>query len=175
MMPLPTTVPVRCAVLPIEKEVPYEDGIMEARRNSSPTSTVTESPTRLKAAARDGHKSGQSTSAWSYVAAIVLAYVSYATYPTSLVMGPVREGGRRLFVRGVAWGLIGDSRPPPQVTTAQHVWYYGWITALSTGLGTLPFLIVSEMNQWWLGISNGEAHHTRGEIPSHLACGGCLT
>lgn len=42
-----------------------------------------------------------------------------------------------------------------QGITIQHVWYYGWITALSTGLGTLPFLIVSEMNQWWLGVSNG--------------------
>lgn len=42
-----------------------------------------------------------------------------------------------------------------QGITIQHVWYYGWITALSTGLGTLPFLIVSDMNQWWLGVSNG--------------------
>jgi len=38
--------------------------------------------------------------------------------------------------------------------TLWHVWYFGWITALSTGLGTLPFVVVSEMNKWWLGVSN---------------------
>ena len=37
----------------------------------------------------------------------------------------------------------------------QHVWYYGWITALSTGVGVLPFFFFSEPDKYWMGISNG--------------------
>lgn len=42
------------------------------------------------------------------------------------------------------------------VVRAQHVWYYGWITAVSTGLGVVPFFFFSEPNKFWMGISNGE-------------------
>jgi hypothetical protein len=35
------------------------------------------------------------------------------------------------------------------------VWFYGWITAISTGLGALPFVFVKEPNKFWMGISNG--------------------
>lgn len=41
------------------------------------------------------------------------------------------------------------------VVRAQHVWYYGWITAVSTGVGVLPFFFFSEPNKFWMGISNG--------------------
>ncbi len=37
----------------------------------------------------------------------------------------------------------------------QHVWFYGWITAISTGMGVIPFLFVSEPSKFWMGISNG--------------------
>lgn len=37
------------------------------------------------------------------------------------------------------------------------VWYYGWITAISTGLGVVPFIFVSEPDNFWLGISNAVA------------------
>jgi hypothetical protein len=36
-----------------------------------------------------------------------------------------------------------------------HVWYYGWITALSTGLGVLPLVFAPNMDKYWVGISNG--------------------
>lgn len=39
--------------------------------------------------------------------------------------------------------------------SVQHVWYYGWITAVSTGVGVLPFFFFSEPNKFWMGISNG--------------------
>ena len=42
------------------------------------------------------------------------------------------------------------------VVRAQHVWYYGWITAVSTGLGVVPFFFFSEPNKFWMGISNGK-------------------
>ncbi len=66
---------------------------------------------------------------WHYAVMVALAYISWATYPGSLNLS---EGGMTLW----------------------HVWYFGWITALSTGLGTLPFAVVTDMNKWWLGISN---------------------
>lgn len=36
-----------------------------------------------------------------------------------------------------------------------HVWYFGWITAVCTGLGALPFFFIKEPNKLWIGISNG--------------------
>ena len=33
----------------------------------------------------------------------------------------------------------------PSVITFKHVWYYGWITALSTGLGVVPLVFAPEM------------------------------
>jgi hypothetical protein len=39
----------------------------------------------------------------------------------------------------------------PRVT----VWWYGWLTAASTGLGVVPFLFVREMGPLWLGRCNG--------------------
>ena len=40
--------------------------------------------------------------------------------------------------------------------TLMHVWYYGWITALSTGLGVLPLVLAPELDPFWIGVSNGE-------------------
>jgi hypothetical protein len=46
---------------------------------------------------------------------------------------------------------------PPHGTepTLQHVFYYGWLTALSTGLGALPFCLVPKIASYWVGVSNG--------------------
>ena len=41
--------------------------------------------------------------------------------------------------------------------TAAHVWWYGWITALSTGIGALPFAFVKSTSDWWLGLANAVA------------------
>lgn len=38
-----------------------------------------------------------------------------------------------------------------------QVWYYGWITAVSTGMGVIPFYFFSEPDKFWMGISNGIA------------------
>lgn len=37
------------------------------------------------------------------------------------------------------------------------VWWYGWLTAASTGLGVVPFLFVTDMSDRWLGVCNGNA------------------
>jgi hypothetical protein len=70
------------------------------------------------------------TPLWAFVAVGVLAIVSYVTLPVPLQ--PVGE------------------------PTLLHVWYYGWITALSTGLGVLPLVFISNFDKYWVGISNGE-------------------
>ncbi len=41
--------------------------------------------------------------------------------------------------------------------TAAHVWWYGWVTALSTGVGALPMLFASAVSDWYLGVANALA------------------
>ena len=41
--------------------------------------------------------------------------------------------------------------------TLAYVFYYGWITAVSTGAGVLPFYMVSIPNRMWMGVSNAIA------------------
>jgi hypothetical protein len=42
----------------------------------------------------------------------------------------------------------------PTVST-QQVFFFGWITAISTGLGAIPFFFITEPNKYWIGVSNG--------------------
>ena len=39
--------------------------------------------------------------------------------------------------------------------TEMHVFYYGWVTAVSTGLGAIPFLFFSQPKKFWMGVTNG--------------------
>lgn len=39
----------------------------------------------------------------------------------------------------------------------QKVWYFGWITAIATGLGVLPFYLVGKPNKYFMGIANALA------------------
>jgi hypothetical protein len=39
--------------------------------------------------------------------------------------------------------------------TLQKVWYFGWITAVSTGLGVLPFYLFGSPSKYYMGIANG--------------------
>jgi zinc transporter ZupT len=41
--------------------------------------------------------------------------------------------------------------------TIAHVFYYGWVAALSTGLGALPLVFMGTVKDHWLGISNAIA------------------
>jgi hypothetical protein len=44
---------------------------------------------------------------------------------------------------------------PENEPTAQHVFYYGWLTAISTGLGVVPLLFAPNLASYWVGVSNG--------------------
>lgn len=37
----------------------------------------------------------------------------------------------------------------------QHVFYYGWLTAVSTGLGIVPLIFAPNLASYWVGVSNG--------------------
>jgi hypothetical protein len=43
----------------------------------------------------------------------------------------------------------------PLYVSMETVWYCGWLTAVSTGFGVLPFYFTSKSNKFWTGISNG--------------------
>lgn len=46
----------------------------------------------------------------------------------------------------------------PEVVSAWQIWYYGWLTAVSTGLGVIPFFFSNESpKDVYLGISNAMA------------------
>ena len=63
-----------------------------------------------------------------------------------------------LFTIGVlsVFGFVQLNSAVGTPVTAIHVWWYGWVTALSTGFGALPFLFVRVLNPKWLGASNGK-------------------
>lgn len=45
----------------------------------------------------------------------------------------------------------------PVSPTLKHVWYYGWVTALSTGLGAAPLMLAHDMGKQMLGVGNAIA------------------
>mmetsp|Transcript_5920 Transcript_5920/g.13014 ORF Transcript_5920/g.13014 Transcript_5920/m.13014 type:complete len:363 (+) Transcript_5920:193-1281(+) len=69
----------------------------------------------------------------SYIVIAILAAITYFTYP------------------GNTWGNNG-LKP-----TNHTVFYYGWISAISTGFGVLPLCFVREMKEYWVGVSNAIA------------------
>ena len=71
----------------------------------------------------------KATESWAYVVLVLLAAVTYGTVPT-----PFQPHGE---------------------PTIMHVFYYGWLTALSTGAGVLPFVFLPNVASIWVGISNG--------------------
>lgn len=69
----------------------------------------------------------------SYVVIAVLAFITYAAYPEN------------------TWG---NKALEPTIHT---VFYYGWISAISTGFGVMPLCFVREMKDYWIGVSNAIA------------------
>ena len=69
----------------------------------------------------------------SYGIILLLAFITYATYPGN---------------------TLGNKGLDPTIHT---VFYYGWISAISTGFGVLPLCFVREMKEYWVGVSNAIA------------------
>jgi hypothetical protein len=55
--------------------------------------------------------------------------------------------------------FITVSTYPSQIgkVTIQHVWYNGWITAVATGCGVIPFFFLNNPSKYWMGVSNAIA------------------
>jgi len=52
-----------------------------------------------------------------------------------------------------------DPLQPPhgQSPSIQHVFYYGWLTAITTGLGAIPLAFAPNLASYWVGLSNAVA------------------
>lgn len=56
------------------------------------------------------------------------------------------------------WVLWRDGeRGKPVQTTSLHVFASAWLTAVSTGLGALPFFFTGHLDHFWVGLSNAFA------------------
>jgi len=56
----------------------------------------------------------------------------------------------------VTFGTIPETFTP-EIITLQHVFYYGWITALSTGLGVVPIIFCPDLSPYYIGVANAIA------------------
>lgn len=73
------------------------------------------------------------TPSWVYLALLSIAVISYVALPDPLQPH------------------YGES------PTIRHVFYYGWLTAVSTGLGAIPLALAPNLSSYWVGISNAVA------------------
>lgn len=122
------------------------------RRRQGASSTTNDSPVKvmptgnngLKAALNNGDdskekieiKSDAQTPLWAFALLAVFAVISFTTYPV-----PFQPHGE---------------------PTLKHVFFYGWMTAISTGCGVLPFMVLPEVPKFWVGISNGKKGEMNG-------------
>jgi hypothetical protein len=72
------------------------------------------------------------TAPWVYMTLVVFAVITVISCPVPLV------------------AKHGDA------PTLQRVFFYGWMTALCTGIGAMPFFLFPDVAEFWVGISNGE-------------------
>lgn len=70
------------------------------------------------------------TPTWAYVTLLAIIVISYIALPNPLQPHHGEE---------------------PSI---QHVFYYGWLTAVSTGLGAVPLVFAPDLSAYWVGISN---------------------
>ena len=57
----------------------------------------------------------------------------------------------------IAVYALKDDKATATVVNLVHVWSYSWMTAVCTGLGALPFFLIDNVNDFWLGICNAVA------------------
>lgn len=115
------------------------NGSSSSRRGESgPKATVTsaEKTNGHQCCADDPHSQQQSsphdhpTSKWTWAGFLLLILVTKYTFPDQL------------------------RTPNP---TLQHVWFYGWVTALSTGLGAAPLILAHDLGKAVLAYGNAIA------------------
>lgn len=85
---------------------------------------------------KERRKMTTKTSPWVWAAMLLFAAITYLTMPDPL-QPPHGE--------------------PPSI---QHVFYYGWLTAVFTGLGAIPLAFAPNLASYWVGLSNGTSPRT---------------
>jgi hypothetical protein len=60
-----------------------------------------------------------------------------------------------VFLLFLTYILMPHPLHPENEPTAHHVFYYGWLTAISTGLGVVPLLLAPNLAPYWVGVCNG--------------------
>mmetsp|Transcript_2238 Transcript_2238/g.3185 ORF Transcript_2238/g.3185 Transcript_2238/m.3185 type:complete len:363 (+) Transcript_2238:325-1413(+) len=132
-----------------------KNGVSSSTSSSSPSPSpslppiVEKESTNTKVASEsEGHAEIAETSTITIISMILIAVISIFTYPESLQ--PV-------------------GRP-----TVNHVWYFGWISALSTGLGVLPLIFSPDFNTYWVGVTNAIAAGMMIAASYSLVIEGCI-
>lgn len=60
--------------------------------------------------------------------------------------------------------------PHGQAPSIQHVFYYGWLTAIFTGLGAVPLAFAPNLASYWVGLSNGTYRHPTEKVALLFRC-----
>jgi len=81
--------------------------------------------------------------------------------PTKLLSRTKRKidwPGWLLLVLIVIISMVSYSRlKTSDKVSLDQVWFYGWVTAVSTGLGVVPFFFFTDPDAFWMGVSNAVA------------------
>lgn len=80
----------------------------------------------------------------SYAILLLFAMITYCAYPSSSSSSYSHHHHH-------------DGQQHNQPITLHTVFYYGWISAISTGLGVVPLCFVTKMNDYYIGLSNAVA------------------
>lgn len=62
-----------------------------------------------------------------------------------------------IIIIAITYFTLPDSFRPTGEPTVKHVWYFGWISALSTAIGVIPAVIAPTHHSYWIGVSNAIA------------------
>jgi len=115
-------------------EEPAATATETATDNSSTNSNTTYATGALQETDNSNSAQQESESKTPLVTIVsfaLIALISYFTYP--------------------------DTLQPVGRPTLNHVWYFGWISALSTGLGVLPLIFSPKLDSYWIGVTNAIA------------------
>jgi len=86
--------------------------------------------------------------------------------PTSVIVAT-------FFLIILSYFTCPEDLQPKGKPTVQHVFYYGWISAISTGLGVIPLIFAPNLDHFWIGSSNAIAAGMMTAASYSLVIEGC--
>ena len=109
-----------------------------AKKRISTSTTTTTAATTSTTTTTEGEAESKYSERRSICVLLILAVITYILHPSS------------------SWYTTATSTYPAK-PTLHTVFYYGWVSAVSTGLGVLPLCFVTTMKEYWIGVSNAIA------------------